>query len=151
MILLPEARIDRTIAHHRIYIFGGLALMILPFLMPRGLRFGLFTGFTLYGLGVYSFAFQKWRTEPGLWMLAGFLTLLLGPIYVYFSYLRCRHHFQQPPLNQVGQPPNWSAICLTIDCGIALGVFLKTVRLAMSVACKNWKRTRSQASKSPKN
>ena len=94
----------------------------------------------LASLGAYGFALRKWRTEPGLWMLALFLTGVLTPCWVYFEYLSW-----QAVLNPQAAPPGGIkaiGIRLSIDAAMALLLFATTIRLCLVVAIENWNRTR---------
>ena len=66
MFRLTEKQIDRTIEQRYPFLCVGLALMFLPYILPRGFGFGLLTGFMIFALGIYAFSFRKWRTEPGI-------------------------------------------------------------------------------------
>jgi len=142
MLLLTESQIDRIIRHRRAYLLGGLTLMSLPFVLPRGRGIGLFSGFMLFSLGIYGLALQKWRTDPGLWMLAVLLSATLGPCWVYFEYLQWRDVFAPPAANQAGRAAPWDQIRFSVDAVMALLLFGTAVKLAATVAMENWKRTR---------
>ena len=112
MLRLTESQIDRVIRQRRVSSFAGLALMALPFALPRGWGVGLFSGFMLFSLGIYGIAFRKWRTEPGLWMLAVFLTVTLGPCWAYFEFLHWRGFFAEPAAKQAAaRSPGISCDC----------------------------------------
>lgn len=145
MILLTGQQIDDTIAYRRIYFFGGLALMVLHMQLPRGFGFGFVTGFALCGLGIYAFSFRRWRTESGIWMLAGLLVTLLTPCYGYFTYWRCWEALQQPFGNLIPQQLIW--VSTAIDISIAMSIFWKQVSLALAVGIKNWQCTKNSISK----
>lgn len=142
-MLLTEFQIDRTIRQWRAYLMGGLAFMLLPFALPQGWRFGLFTGFMLFSLGIYGFCLRRWRTDRGLWMLAVLLTVTLGPCCAYFEYWHWRGVFTPPDGNQAIRKFTWEQTRLSVDAGIALWLLARSVKLAMSVSIENWKRTRS--------
>lgn len=93
----------------------------------------------IFGLGIYGLAFRKWRTEPGLWMLALFLFLVLGFCYVYFAILR----LSSPPAppGQL-QPNGWAQAKLAAEITIGLALFQYQVRFFLSVLIENWRRTR---------
>ncbi len=139
VLLLTEPQIDRYVLHRRTVFVCGVALMVLAIALPHGLRMGLFTGFMLASLGIYCFAFRRWRTEPGVWMLAGFLTVALAPCWLYFEYLSWQNVFATPVANNQA----WNAFRLSTDALISLSLFGRTVRLSISVAIQNWRRTRS--------
>lgn len=141
MVLLSDDQIDRIVVNRRRYQLGGLMVMIIPFVLPRGWGIGLISGFMLFSLGIYGLAFRKWRFDPGLWMLAVLLTLTLGPCWAYFEYLQYLGLFAKGP-NNVARPINWDQIRFSADAVVALLLFSRVVRLAASVAVKNWKRTR---------
>src|SRR5690242_16382163 len=76
-------QIDRLIRYRLAYLVGGPGLMLLAFILPQGMKGGAISGAVLIGLGVYGSALKRWRTEPGLWMLAAFLFVVLGTIYAF--------------------------------------------------------------------
>src|SRR5437762_1452975 len=116
MLLLSENAIDRVIVWYRHEIGFGVLLLLQVFFVPPGWSLGVLPGFMLLGLGIYGGVFRKWRTEPGLWMLALFLFLLLGLCYAYFAILNIRW-----PLGNV-QPTAWqrSKVALEVAAGLAL-------------------------------
>ncbi|MFO0940310.1 MAG: hypothetical protein U0930_06030 [Pirellulales bacterium] len=136
--LLSESQIDRVVVRGRVLILVGLAAMILAFSLPQGIGIGLFSGFMLFSLGIYGLAFRRWRSEPGVWMLAVLLTSILGPCWAYFEVLQIRANLFQP----AGRAVNWDQLRLTIDCIVALLIFAYVVKLSVSVAIENWRRTR---------
>ena len=142
MLRLTVGQIDRVILRCRASLFVGVALMALPFALPRGWGFGVLSGFTLFSLGIYGVAFRKWRTEPGLWMLAVFLTVTLGPCWVYLEFLHVRALFVEMTAKQGARAMTWDQLRLTADAIIALVLYATAVKLAVSVAIENWNRTR---------
>ena len=79
---------------------------------------------------------------PGLWMLAVLFTVTLGPCWGYFEWLHWRWHFAQPAANRAARAITWDQIRFSVDASIALLLFARVVKLAVSVAIENWKRTR---------
>ena len=140
-MLLSETAIDRVIASCGYAFFIGLALLAQVFLLPAGWGFGVLPGFMLFGLGIYGFAFRKWRTEPGLWMLALFLFIVLGFIYAYFAVIDINARFMQPAA-RAQLPPGWSDLRMVGEAGIGLALFQYQVRFFLSVLIQNWQRTR---------
>jgi hypothetical protein len=141
MFRFTEPQIDRIIGHrHRLLLIGSTA-MALPFLLPRGWGFGFLSGLMLWSLGIYGFKFRRWRTEPGVWMLAVLLTVLLGPCWLYFEALYWRSILDQPAARAL----TWAQIGLAIDAIGALVLLGRIVKLASSVAIENWQRTRGSA------
>jgi hypothetical protein len=136
MFILPDAKIDRIVAHWRRYLLCGLAVIAVVLLLPRGLRSGIFSGFMLFSLGIYGMAFRRWRSEPGVWMLAAFLGVTLGPGSAYFEFLHWQSVFAKNP-NWF----TWDEIRVSVDAIIALYLLLECVKLAISVAIRNWQYT----------
>ncbi len=139
MFRLSELAIDHSIANARLYLLVGLLLTVIPLTLPGGWAFGLFSGFMLFSLGIYSLAFRRWRTEPGLWMLAVLFTVTLGPCWLYFEFLHLHGIVFQPAPRKL----NWNQLRLFIDSVVALLLFSHIVKLAIGVSIENWKRTRS--------
>jgi hypothetical protein len=109
--------------------------------LPVGLKTGGFTGFMLFSLGIYAMALRKWRSEPGIWMLAAFLVTVLVPICAYFEFW----HWQ----SLIARNANWftwDEIRKSLDALVALHLLFECVRLAISVAIKNWRYSRAKGS-----
>ena len=140
MGLYSDEQVDRIIDNSRRSLRGGLMVMSLALLLPRGWGIGLFSGFMLFSLGLYGLWLRKWRFDPGLWMLAVFLTLTLGPCWAYFECLYFHALFVQGP-NNVARPITWDQIRFSADAVVSLVLLSRVVKLAASVAVKNWKRT----------
>jgi hypothetical protein len=138
MLRLSDSAIDQSIANARLYLLLGLLLTVVPLTLPGGWAFGLISGFMLFSLGIYSVAFRRWRTEPGLWMLAMFLTVTLGPCWLYFEFLHVRGLVLQPAPRKL----QWNQIRLFMDSIVALLLFSRIVKLSIGVSIENWKRTR---------
>jgi hypothetical protein len=141
MLRLSEYETDRVVALRFRYIFLGLALMTLPFLLPPGLACGAGLGFALFGLGGFGSALRKWRYDPGLWMLAAFLVLTLTPCYAYFDFRILRAIFAHGP---AGRPKrlDWLEARRSVELALAFVVLWKQVRFAYSAGVYNWRVTR---------
>lgn len=135
---LSELAIDLSIANARLYLLVGLLLTVIPLTLPGGWALGSFSGFMLFSLGIYSLAFRRWRTEPGLWMLAVLFTVTLGPCWLYFEFL----HLHGLVVQRAPRRFNWNQLRLFIDSIVALLLFSHIVKLAIGVSIENWKRTR---------
>lgn len=141
MFRLSEYETDRIVSRWARCFLGGLALMVLSFAMPPAWpRFGGILGFALFGLGAFSIGLRRWRSEPGLWMLAVLLVVLLTPCYGYFTYREVVNAFFPGPGKQAAGR-GWQQISFSIEVPLALHVFWRQVRLAYSVAVLNWKTT----------
>lgn len=137
LMLLKEPQIDWIVQHRgRILMSGGI-LFAVALGLPAGWGCGGLTGFMLSSLAIYAYAFRRWRTEPGIWMLALFLTVLLTPCWAYFEFLHVNHIRNRANV----QAMDWGKVRLMIDAAISLVVFSVTIRFAMGVALGNWKRT----------
>ena len=141
MGLYSDEQVDRIITNSRRYLYGGLMVMSLALLLPLGWGIGGLSGFMLISLGLYGWWLRNWRFDPGLWMLAVFLTLTLGTCWAYFEYLCLQALFVPGPIN-VAQPITWDQIRFSVDSVVALLLLSRVVRLTASVAVKNWQRTR---------
>lgn len=142
MLLLRESQIQNMLDQRRTAMIVGLLLMALPFALPKGWGIGFFSGFMLLSFSIYGFGFQRWRTEPGVWMLAILLTVTLGTCCLYFEYLHWQKFFAPPAPNKIGRIITWHEMRLSIDAAIALLILSRTVKFALSVAVENWNRTR---------
>ncbi len=137
---MTESQIDLFVRYRLVILITGLAMMVLP--LSFGVGFGVFSGFTLFSLGIYCQKFRYWRREPGLWMLAILLIVTLGPGWIYFETLHWQAVFGAGAKRAVGGV-NWNRIRLSVDAGVALLIFAKTMKLLITVAIENWQRTRS--------
>jgi hypothetical protein len=143
-ILLNEAQIEHIVAGRRTFLVAGICLLALPFFLPTGWGFGL-TGFMVLCLGILASAVSAWRTEPGLWMLAMFLTLVLGGSWGYFEFLSLQGIFAEPGPRLVQQKMTWEQVGFATDSGVALPLFGWVARFVASVAIANWARTSTLA------
>ncbi len=143
MGLYSDDQVDRIIVNSRRYLRGGLMVMSLALLLPRGWGIGGLSGFMLISLGLYGWWLRNWRFDPGLWMLAVFLTLTLGTCWAYFEYL-CLQALFVPGPNNVAQPITWDQIRFSVDSVVALLLLSRVVRLTASIAVKNWQRTHAR-------
>lgn len=143
MLLFPETQVDRYVRHWRASILLGICLLTVAFALPRGSGIGVFTGFMLLSLGVYSFCLRGWRTEPGLWMLAGFLTVFLTPCWAFFEYMHWEYLLSPRIANKKNPVSTWDAFRFSFDAIVALLIFERTIRLCVTVVIRNWKRTRN--------
>jgi len=142
MLLLTETQVDRIVCNRRALALGGLLLMVLALGLPNGLGFGGLTGFMLLSLASYGLTFRKWRTDPGLWMLAVLITVLLGPGWAYLEFLQLRGLLVKPAANLAGRPLTWEKMRVWLDASVAMVLFAITVRFAVTVAFENWKRSK---------
>jgi hypothetical protein len=141
MLLLQNEKIDRIVGHWRRYLLASVVVILVVIALPMRLKTGGFTGFMLFSLGIYAMALRKWRSEPGIWMLAAFLVAVLVPICATFEFWHWQSVF--------AKKPNWFAwdeIRRSLDALVALHLLFECVRLAMSVAIKNWRYTRTKGS-----
>ena len=112
--------------------------------LPPGWKFGGILGFALITLAFYAALMQKWRTEPGLWMMAAFLTLSLGACYGFFTYQHYAGVFAPRPAKPAAGPIDWGEVLFFTDVCCALAVFHRQIKLTYSVAVLNWQRTRKR-------
>lgn len=145
MWLLADHRIDRIIGYQRVLMLGGSGWIAVLCLLPRGWVIGGFTAFMLFALGLFGFAFRKWRTDPGLWMLALLVGGGEGTCCAYFEYLQYDSLFNQVPAAQAW-PRGWDEFRFAVDAAISLALLGKLVRFAISVAVRNWQLTHKSRS-----
>ena len=130
-------QIDAILRHRGTYFKVGLALVALAILLPAGMKYGALMGLMLINLSAYSLFLRKWRTEPGLWMLAGLCYLIFAVAELNWLYER----FHPAPQRAAAQPDRLRAI----EVAIAAWLFLMQVRLMLSITVENWRATRSLA------
>lgn len=142
MFFLPISRVDFYTRHSGAFFCLGVLLLAQPFVLPRGWGVGVFTGFALLSLAIYAFAFRRWRTEPGLWMLALMLVVLWTRCWVVFEF----GHWKSVFAKVVAQPApaglTWQQIRFLIDAVLGLSVMAESIRLALTVARENWRVSR---------
>ena len=142
MFLMAESHIDSIVRHRRSLMLGGLMLVGQALVLPRGWGCGAFSGFMLFSLGIYGVALQKWKTDPGLWMLAALLTVTLGPCAAYFEYLHWRSMVPAMQANQVRRVATWDQFRTSVDAAVAFLLLARAVKLGATVSIENWRRTR---------
>lgn len=142
MKLFSETELDRYLQRRWHLIVGGLALMGLVLALPPGWGTGFFSGFMIFSLGIYAMWFQKYRSDPGLWMLSVLLTVLLAPGWAYFEYLHLRTILAAWGPNRAQPNIRWDSLRLSIDAVFALLLFSQTLKFFVSVGIWNWRRTR---------
>lgn len=146
MFVIADDCIDRIIEFRRTLLWGGAIWFLLLSQLPKDGRFGSFTAFMLFGLGVFAVALQKWRTDPGLWMFATLLVVIYGPSCAYFEYQEIDSLLNPAPGGRA-LPRGWQRICFSLDCALALLVIGRIVRFALSVAVRNWQLTHPPGSR----
>jgi hypothetical protein len=145
-MLMNDSQIDRSVARRRWYLLVGFILMLLPIWLPNGWKAGFSTGFSLFSLGLYGLVFRRWREEPGLWMLAVFLTVLLGSCWLGLEYEWFKKKFLEPvPAgNPAARVDNRDQILWALDTTIAFALFTQVIRFNASIVVANRRHTRGQ-------
>ncbi len=142
MFRYQDSEIDRIVQRRWRYFFSGLAAWFLFVILPSGYKFGGIVGFAMITFALYAAALRRWRDDPGLWMLAIFLMLSLGPCYGFFAIEHYWGVFAPLP----GKPPagrvDWKEVFFFADVCSGLIVFEQQVKFALSVAILNWRYTR---------
>jgi hypothetical protein len=146
MFRYQECEIDRIIRRKWTCLLSGLGAWLLLLMLPPEWKFGGILGFAWITLGFYAALLQKWRTEPGLWMMATFLTLSLGACYGFFAYRHYAAVFAPQPAKPVAARIDWGEVLFFADVCCALAVFHRQVKLTFSVAILNWQQTRKRKS-----
>lgn len=139
---LSDEAVDRIVQRRGLWLALGLGCVALGLLLPKGWWAGWLTGFMLLSLSLYGYCFRRWRTESGLWMLALLLVVTLGPCWLYFEWLLWGAIVRANPGLGANRVYVWDRVRWSMNGVLALMVFSRKVRLALSVATENWKRTR---------
>jgi hypothetical protein len=129
--------IDAVIRWRWRYLLLGPALWASIPILPMEYRAGIaILGFAIFTLGFYGLILRYWRTDPGLWMAALLVAVLLSPCVAYFEFLHI-----ESILNPQGNPRpfKWTDVCFVLEILMSLHYFWKQVRLALSVAYLNHK------------
>ena len=143
MLLLTEKQIDRTVAlAPYMFALSPLLIWVQIKFVPQGFGIGVLTLCSLFSLGFYALAFSEWRSDRGLWMLAALLVVTETPCYVYFAYWRYVAELQLLAAGPRPVPFDWKEFKLAADIVIWMGLFQYLIRLAITVAIENWRRTR---------
>ncbi len=138
-----ENTIDSITRSHLVFIIAGVVFLLLPFAMPSEVKVGFLIGYSLLSLGIYAVALKKWRTEPGLWMLAVLLIVLLGAVYGFFAY--DRYTSEWGLVNLPEEKRFFSKVVfLPLEVIVSFSICWTHIRFAYSVALSNWERTRSR-------
>jgi hypothetical protein len=144
MLLMKESHVDWIIRHRTGLLLGGFSLIGLAFALPPAWKGGGLTAFTLIAFGVYGYALRQWRTDPGLWMLATLIAVLLTPCAAYFE-IQVWKHWLAPAQAIPAPRAEAERLLFPIDAVIAVYLLILTVRFAASASIYNWRRTRGLA------
>lgn len=143
MFLLSEDAVRQTIQRRAVYFNVGIVLFFNPFLLPDGWGVGTLTGFFLCTLTMYAATFERWESDPGLWMWAASLALPMGAVLALFEFSHVRKILVLLGGNAPAQPVNWARLRWSIDALAALFVLGKIVRLAATIVVLNWRGTQA--------
>jgi hypothetical protein len=142
MLLLSETQIDWHVANRNAYLLGGLAMASQPFWLPQGFRFGVLIGFVLLSLSIYAFVLRRWRTEPGLWMLALVIVVGWTPGYFLFEWKHIVKVLDRVRAMQQQGAFDFAQLIRMLEIALGLSLMGTSILFAISVAIQNWKRTR---------
>lgn len=137
MLLPKNSQLDQFVASSRVFLALGITLMVLQFCLPNGCGIGFFSGFAMFSMGIYGLRLRRWQTDPGLWMLAGLLAVVLGPSVLYFEFLNWSATVQLLANGGIARI-RWP---LAFDAAVGLVLALHGVRMILGIAIANWKRT----------
>jgi hypothetical protein len=143
IFLIEISQTDKIIKRWRKYLLWGFILMLIGFIKPFGFRFGALIGFSVFGLGIYCVRMRGWFYDRGLWMLALFLTVILGMCYGFFFYEHILNMFILFLVPVPLMPPRADPLVQEIFSAIEIVFFFhfswKQIRLSYSVFHYNWK------------
>jgi hypothetical protein len=105
----------------------GLAFMAAQLDTP-----GLISAFYAVGLSAMGGSMAQWRTERGLWMLAGLFLLVWGAIYGISLYGEFQDFVRGAPMG----------VGLLIDVTVATAILSTKLRFLWRVAQYNWRFSR---------
>ena len=111
----------------RWYLLVGLVLICLSRFTDG---FGIISAIMAGGLGASGAVFRQWRSEPGLWMLAGLFLLLLGSAYGVMLYGELRDLWQR------NARPGWE---VWVDFSLGLVLLGSHVRILAQIVRLNIK------------
>ncbi|HEV8004207.1 MAG TPA: hypothetical protein VGP63_30360 [Planctomycetaceae bacterium] len=103
--------------------------MTVAFLSARLRTPGLLSAFQVIALGAMGGSLVQWRTERGLWMLAGLFFVVWSAIYGLCLYGEI-HDIVAGAQVSIG---------LTIDAGIAMSFYSTMLRFLWRVTRENWR------------
>ncbi len=124
---MSEKRSTWLIGRGHWFLLSGFALFWLASWF-EGL--GLVTGVAAVCLGSCCGCFQKWRTDPGLWLLSGFFLVMLGPLCLLLFLMRIRDFVRQVPELS---PLN------ALEFSLASSLFWVTANVLVRVTIVNWR------------
>jgi hypothetical protein len=116
------------------HIFLAAFLIIALSLLVDGT--GILAGFFAAGLGGAGILLANWRTERGLWMLAGVYLVVNLFVYGCFSVGQIRDALQGVQVESVA---------LLVDFTIGTLLLVTTIRFLVNVARENYQISRSRA------
>lgn len=147
-MFLTDPQMDLVAVYRGRSVLIGLGLLIIPRICVPGQSSGVFTGLTLLALGIFALVLNRWRSDPGLWMLAALVLVIYGPVYIY---LQCRSIAVLIRNVPVNARLNWIQLGTTLDSCTALLVFGLLVRFVTTVVAGNWRMSKRHARCQAKN
>jgi hypothetical protein len=116
------------------FLLGGMAALGLSAYFDGT---GIIAAGFVFALGTAGASLDEWRTERGLWMLAGLFLLIYGAVYVCF----CIGQLQD--VLRGAQPPDTLTL---IDVSIGTAVLVVNLRFLTRVAIENYSNRFDQSS-----
>ena len=136
MLLMTEAKAEHYVRNAGRYFILGIAFLVVVGTQDHDEKFGGIIGCMFILLAVHAFGLRKWRTEPGLWMLSAFVSVVGLLCYIGFTYEGWWKLIVAAPA-KAGRLPKQN-LRWTIESSIALYVYFIHVRLSMTLTRLNW-------------
>jgi hypothetical protein len=128
LLLRGDPTAITTYANH--LFVGGFVLTGLSLLMGGN---GILTGFFLAGIGGAGLFLAEWRSDRGLWMLAGLFLIINLFVYGCFCVGQIRDAIHGVQIE---------GLALLIDVTLATGLLIATIRFLTRVAVENFASSR---------
>jgi multisubunit Na+/H+ antiporter MnhB subunit len=121
-------------------IIGGACAVAGQLALPLERQYFLISAIMIVGCGIHAGVLRRWRTEPGLWMLAAVGATSTGLFYLVFAipnFLDALAPGAQPPQPPMREPDiyKWR---WTVDGPISLVFVWLAFRISVTLGYWNW-------------
>lgn len=119
----------------------GIIATYVQLQLPLERQYALISTLMVINLGIHAGVLRKWRTEPGLWMLAGLTASVSGFAYLAFAGPHYLALLTEPPrpAPPANQPFDIYRFRWTVDGPFSLLFLWLTFRVTTTLGVWNWR------------